>query len=152
MTRGRFVAGWGVVLVLAACLWWGVHPPRTEDAYLRESSSVAERLASHVRTAAMWLDTYAAGDATGAATTVALTETESDAQRDASSYASYQPPGLESTAVRDRVDSLAHQAVTLLSQVRIDARAGRWDAATSHADELDRLAGRLLDVSREARP
>ncbi|HEY0644070.1 MAG TPA: hypothetical protein VGD39_11665 [Nocardioides sp.] len=152
MTRGRFVAGWGVVLVLAACLWWGVHPPRTEDAYLRESSSVAERLASHVRTAAMWLDTYDAGQVTGAATTVALTEAESDAQRDASTYAAYQPPSREQITVRDRLDSLARQATTRLSDVRIDARDGRWSDATSTVDELRHLADQLLDLSREVRP
>lgn len=151
-SRARFTAAWTVVLALAASLWWGIHPPRTEDAYRRESATVSERLASHLRTASIWLDTYDAGNATAAATTVALTETETDAQRDASGLAAYQPPNRATTDLRTRVEDLAQQAVTLLGDVRIDARSGRWTAATDAAGELERLADRLMELSREVRP
>lgn len=150
--RGRFVTPWLAVLVLAASLWWGLHPPRTEDAYRRESASTAELLRSDVETAKLWLEASRAGKVTSAAAEVALAETETAAGRRASSYASYQPPTPASTALRAEVTSLADQVVSMLGEVRVDARAGRWDDAYGATSDLARLSERLRDLQERVAP
>lgn len=151
-TRGRFTVAWGLVLALAASVWWGIHPPRTEEAYRREAVTTTQRLASHLRTAVIWLESYEDGEVTASATTVALTEMESDADRDASGFTSQQPPNRETARLRARVEELAQQAVSLLGEARVDARAGRWVTATDTAEDLSGLSSQLLDLAREERP
>lgn len=81
-----------LVLALGGCMWWGIHPPRTEHAYWRESASTLQLLRSDVETAKLWLTSYAEDKVTSQATKVALTETETDANRRSSSYSPYRPP------------------------------------------------------------
>lgn len=90
--RRRFVVTWVLVLALGGCVWWGIDPPRTQHAYRRESASTLQLLRSDVETAKLWLTSYAEDKVTSPATKVALTETETDANRRSSSYSSYQPP------------------------------------------------------------
>jgi hypothetical protein len=150
--RTRFTAAWLVVLVLSGCLWWGLHPPRTEHSYRQRSASTVALLRSNVETTRLWLAAIDAGRATSNATRVALTETETDANSALTGYSGYQPPDPTTADVRGRVIALGDQVVALLGEIRVDARAGRWEDALGTRDELDSLSRRLTDLQRRVAP
>lgn len=150
--RARFAAAWVAVLVLGGSIWWGIHPPRTEHSYRQESAHSLQLLRSHVETARLWLDSVDAGKATSAAAEVALTETETDAERRAGSYSSYQPPDEAASKIRTRVTSLAARVVATLGEIRVDAQAGRWDEAVAAESDLERLSDQLRDLQRQVAP
>lgn len=150
--RRRFVYAWVLVLGLGGCVWWGIHPPRTEDAYRREAASTLQLLRSDVETANLWLTSHAEDKVTGPATEVALTETEADANARASSFSSYQPPAADLVEVRSQVLTLSDEVVSTLGVIRVDALAGRWNEAVAARTDLERLAGELRDLQRKAAP
>lgn len=150
--RRRFTAAWLTVLVLSGCLWWALHPPRSEDHYRQESADTAELLRSNVETTRLWLDARAADRVTSNAAEVALTETEGDADSTLSGYTAHQPPSQTATELRSEVAAIGDRAVTLLGQIRIDARSGHWDAALAARDDLEVVSRQLADLQRRAAP
>lgn len=92
------------------------------------------------------------GKVTSAATEVALTETETDAVSGLAGYSAYQPPNQAATDVRAEVTATGNRVVALLGEVRIDARAGRWDDASAASDDLVALSQRLHDLQRQIAP
>lgn len=150
--RLRVTSAWVIVVILAGCVWWGIHPPRTEDSYRRESASTLELLRSDVETANLWLESFDHRRVTSAAAEVALTETETDADRRASSYSSYQPPDASLTTVRADVSALADQVVTALGEIRVDVRADRWEQAVAARTDLERLSRQLTRLQRQVAP
>lgn len=150
--RRRFVIAWVLVLALGGCMWWGIHPPRSEHAYRREAASTLQLLRSDVETTQLWLTSHAEDKVTTPATEVALTETETDANARSSSYSSYQPPARDLVEVRSKVLTLADEVVSTLGEIRVDALAGRWDEAVTARTDLERLAGELRDLQREVTP
>ncbi len=148
----RLAAAWVVVLVAAACLWWGIHPPRTEEAYRSESAGTVELLRSHVGTADLWLRSFGDGRVTAPAASVALREAETDADHAASAYASYQPPSAQARELRVRVTALADRVVTELGTIRVAAEAGRWRDAVAARTTLRSLLKELRSLHRELAP
>lgn len=150
--RHRFTAAWLTALVLSGCLWWALHPPRSEDHYRQESADTAELLRSNVETSRLWLEARAADRVTSNAVEVALTETESDADTTLSGYTAYQPPSPTATDLRGDVAAIGDRVVTLLGQIRIDARSGNWNAVLAARDDLEVLSRQLADLQRRAAP
>lgn len=150
--RWRSIGPGLVVVLLGACVWWGVHPPRTEETYRQESAHTVELLRSQVETARIWLEEKDAGKVTTFAVEVALTETETDAESVLSGYAAHQPPGREATRLRGDVTALGDRVVALLGSVRVDARAGRWAEAVAAAEDLAALSRELRVLRRRALP
>jgi hypothetical protein len=150
--RHRFTAAWLTVLVLSGCLWWALHPPRSEDHYRQESADTVELLRSNVETTRIWLDARAVDRTTSNAVEVALTETEGDADRTLSGYTAHQPPSPTTTELRSEVATIGDRVVTLLGQIRVDARSGRWDAALAARDDLEVVSRQLAALQRKAAP
>lgn len=150
--RRRFAVAWVSVLVVAACVWWGIHPPGHESAYRHESAQTLKTLGSQVETARLWVDGLGDGSVTRPAVLVALTETDTDADTRTSSYASLEPPDPESRDVRRRVTSLADEVVAALGELRVAARAGRWHEVLAAEQDLERLGRRLGRLQRSVAP
>ncbi len=150
--RGRFVAAWALVLLVAASVWWGIHPPRDASAYREESTRTVELLRSHVETARLWIEGVRDGKLSRAAASVALTEASADADTQASSYSSLDPNDAASKRIWSRVASMADGVSAALADLRVAARAGRWDDAEAMIPRLDRLSARLATLQRSVAP
>jgi hypothetical protein len=146
--RGRFVVAWVLVLVVAGCVWWGIHPPRDASAYREESTRTVQLLRSHVGTARLWIEGVDEGRLTRTAASVALVEASTDADAEATSYSSLDPGDAASTRVWSRVSSLADEVAAALAEVRVAARAGRWDDVVAVLPKLERLSAGLADLHR----
>lgn len=146
--RGRFVAACVLVLLVAGSVWWGIHPPRDPSAYREESTRTVQLLRSQVETARLWIEGVRDDRVTRTAASVALTEASTDASNQRSSYSSLDPNGTASTHTWSRVSSMADRVAAVLGDVRVAARAGRWDDVVAALPRLDRLSRSLAELQR----
>jgi hypothetical protein len=147
----RRLGATALLFVVAASVWWGVHPPRSTEAYRDRSLSTVETLQSQVATTRLWLRQVADDRVLRTTAAVALEETETDASSQSSTYSAWQPPDSASSRVRSEVTPLADEVVSALGDVRIAAHAGRWSEAVSEAGKLTGLLHRLDRLASELR-
>ncbi|MDQ4054342.1 MAG: hypothetical protein M3237_16785 [Actinomycetota bacterium] len=149
--RRRFIGSWVLVLTVAGCVWWGIHPPRDPHDYREESARTLQMLRSHVETARLWAEGVEDGRVLRTAASVGLTETSTDADAQSSRYSSLVPSDRESTRIWRQVSSLSDEVASRLSDIRLDARVGRWHEVVAALPSLARLSDRLGDLEREVR-
>jgi hypothetical protein len=139
----RFGVAFLLLLVVAGSVWWGIHPPRTEEGYRTHTVMALETLSSQVASTRVWLDAVAHERVLRTTAAVAVEEAETDASSQTSTYAAWQPPDRSSEQVRARVTALGDEVVTALGEVRIAAREGRWSDAVAMRGTLATLEHRL---------
>jgi hypothetical protein len=131
-------------------VWYGIHPPRGEDAYRADASSTAHALYSQVRTTELWIGGVDEGDVTYPAAAVAFREAEADAGAALAAFREYDPPSQPMAGLRARVVDAGNQAVALLGDVRIAAHAGQWDQVVQLGGRLEQVHRRLSALEAEA--
>jgi hypothetical protein len=136
------VAGAIGLLVLGGC----VGPARTTDDYTRKASTSVHDVHSAVETARLGIDAVAGDRTTGPYASVLLGQAEEEASSVQSSFDSVQPPNRDSDRLRDEVDDLLTQAVSVLGDVRIAARRGDNAGVTAQAAALADISQRLRDL------
>jgi hypothetical protein len=134
-------------LLLGGC----VGPARTSEAYLRKASTSVDDVRSAVETARLAVDAAAGDRATEAYLSILLREAEGQATSVQTSFASIQPPNEDADRLREQVDGLLSDAVSLLADLRIGARRGDKAALTGRAPELEALSQRLSDFEESLR-
>jgi outer membrane murein-binding lipoprotein Lpp len=141
--RLRFrVAGVLGLLVLGGC----VGPARTSDDYTRKASTSVHDVRSAVETARLGVDAAAGDRASGPYLSVLLSGAEEQASSVQSTFDSIQPPNQAADRVRDDVDGLLGQAVSVLGDVRIAARRGDTAGITGQGPALADLSRRLGEL------
>lgn len=101
---------------------------------------------SAVETARLGIDAVAGDRTTGPYASVLLGQAEEEASSVQSSFDSVQPPNRDSDRLRDEVDDLLTQAVSVLGDVRIAARRGDNAGVTAQAAALADISQRLRDL------
>jgi hypothetical protein len=130
-----------VVLLCTGC----VGPARTSDDYTRKASTSLHDTRSAVETARLGVDAASGGRATGPYLSVLLGDAEEQASAVQSTFASIQPPNRDADRLRDDVDKLLSEAVSVLADLRIAARRGDTAGITDKGPALDDLNKRLAD-------
>lgn len=128
-------------MLLGGC----VGPARTSQAYSKKASSSLHDTRSAVETARLAVDATAHDRATGPYLSVLLSQAEEQATSVQSTFDSIQPPNGGADRLRDDVDGLLQQAVSVLGDLRIAARRGDRDGITSHGSALADLSKQLED-------
>ena len=136
------VAGALGLLVLGGC----VGPARTTDDYTRKASTSVEDVHSAVETARLGVDAVARDRTTGPYASVLLGQAEKQASSVQSTFDSVQPPNHDADRLRDEVDSVLTEAVSVLGDVRIAARRGDNDGITAQGPALADISKRLSDL------
>jgi hypothetical protein len=136
------VAGALGLLVLGGC----VGPARTTDDYTRKASTSVHDVHSAVETARLGVDAVARDRTTGPYASVLLGQAEEQATSVQSTFDSVQPPNEDADRLRDEVDGLLTQAVSVLGDVRIAARRGDTDGITGQGPALADISKRLSDL------
>jgi hypothetical protein len=136
------VAGALGLLVLGGC----VGPARTTDDYTRKASTSVHDVHSAVETARLGVDAVARDRTTGPYVSVLLGQAEEQATSVQSTFDSVQPPNEDADRLRDEVDGLLTQAVSVLGDVRIAARRGDTDGITGRGPALADISKRLSDL------
>lgn len=133
-------------MVAAVGLSGCVGPARTSEAYTKKASSSVEATISAVETARLAVDATSRDRATGPYLSVLLSSTEEQAGRIQTTFDSIQPPGKASDQLRDEVDGLLTEAVSILGDLRIAARRGDASGMTDKGPALADLSRRLEDL------
>jgi len=150
--RRRLFLGWvALVLTVAGSVWWGIHPPRDTEGYRGESVRTLQMLRSHVETARLWAEGVEDDRVLRTAASVGLTEASTDADMQSSHYSSLDPGDRESDRIWRKVSALADEAASALSDVRVDARVGRWHEVVAALPRLARLSDSLRELELEVR-
>jgi hypothetical protein len=130
-------------LVLAAGCTRVMGPARTAADYEAKAASTADAVLSAVRTAQIAADASSDGRTFAPYSAVALADAEADAEGASAAFASVQPPGRSSDALRDELTALTDEATSTLATLRITARRGQLDRLAREAAPLDAVARRL---------
>jgi hypothetical protein len=136
------VAGAVGLLVLGGC----VGPARTTDDYTRKASTSVHDVHSAVETARLGVDAVAHDRTTGPYASVLLGQAEEQASSVQTTFDSVQPPNERADRLRDEVDVLLTQAVSVLGDVRIAARRGDNAGVTGQGPALVDISKRLSDL------
>jgi hypothetical protein len=138
-TAKKALTALAVAVLCTAC----VGPARTSNDYTRKASTSLHDTRSAVETARLGVDAASAGRATGPYLSVLLADAEEQASAVQSTFASIQPPNRDSDRLRDDVDKLLSEAVSVLADLRIAARRGDTAGITDKGPALDDLNERL---------
>lgn len=139
----RSAIAWLALVVVAGSLWWGVHPPRSPEAYRQRTAMTVQMLHSQVASTRLWLQSVADDEVLRTTAAVAVDEAETGASGQSATFASWQPPDQASLRLRLRVSAVAERVVSALGDVRIAVREGRWPEAVDMDRSLARLQKRL---------
>jgi len=101
---------------------------------------------SAVETARLGVDGVGRSRTTGPYASVLLGHAEEQASSVQSTFDSVQPPNRDADRLRDEVDGLLTQAVSVLGDVRIAARRGDNAGVTAQAAALADISQRLRDL------
>jgi len=132
-----------LAVVVTALLGGCVGPARTSDDYARKASTSIHDCRSAVETARLAVDAATGGRATTAYLSVLLGQAEEEAASIQSTFESIQPPNAAADRLREDVDALLSDAVSLLADLRIAARREDTDDLTSRGPELKDVSDRL---------
>jgi hypothetical protein len=141
----RAIAVFGLVVVIAVLLFFGLHPTsptRTFDDYSLKAKDTAESVLSSVETARLAARVGSEGRAFGPYLSVVLSEADRGVGHAQSVFEGIQPPDRHADAVRRRLSRLVDRASERVSGLRIAARRG-------DIDTLGRRAAPLRRISRE---
>jgi hypothetical protein len=130
------------LLVLGGC----VGPARTSDDYVRKASTSVHDVHSAVETARLGVDGVARDRTTGPYASVLLGQAEEQASSVQSTFDSVQPPNRDSDRLRDEVDGVLTDAVSVLGDVRIAARRGDNAGIAAQGPALADISKRLSDL------
>lgn len=133
-------------MVCAVVLTGCVGPARTTESYTKKASSTVKDTISAVETARLAVDATSRDRATGPYLSVLLSSTEEEASQIQATFDSIQPPGKASDQVRDDVDGLLTEAVSVLGDLRIAARRGDTSGIADKGPALADLSRRLNDL------
>ncbi len=144
---GRLIAIVVLALVVLASLWYVQAPPRTEGDYRERAALTAETLRSQLETTELWVRELERDRVTQQAAAVGVREAEADAVAAASEFGAWDPRG-DTRFVRSRLMSLVSEATEALSEIRVAAEDGRWEALPRLARPLPRLSARFDSFAR----
>jgi hypothetical protein len=113
-------------------------------AYEEDAVNTAETARSAVETALLTVR-IADGKAFPPTVTVLLEEAEDDAEGAQSTFGSVQPPDEPADRLREELDRLLSEAVSVLADLRIAARRSELDSLPSIAEPLTSLSKQLED-------
>ena len=138
---------WVVVAVLLAGACTG--PVRSSPVYESKAGQTAAVAASAVQTALLAVDAAKDGKAYGRYLTQVLVEAEEDAGSAQGTFDGIQPPDDRADELRASLDELLGDATTILADLRIAARRGRFAELPELAKSLPEVAAKL-DAFAEA--
>jgi hypothetical protein len=142
----RVIAVFGLVVVIAVTLFFGLHPvtpARTFDDYSLKAKDTAESVLSSVETARLASRVGSDGRAFGPYVSVLLSEADQGIGSAQSVFESIQPPDRHADVVRARLNRLLNRASDRVSRLRIAARRGEIDTLERRAEPLQAIARRL---------
>ena len=140
MRRSWVVA---VVLLAGAC----TGPVRSSAVYASKAGQTAAVAASAVQTALLAVDAAKGDKAYGRYLTQVLAEAEEDAGSAQGTFDGIQPPDDHADELRASLDDLLDDATTILTDLRIAARRGRFAELPELAKPLPKLAAKLDDFA-----
>lgn len=138
---------WVVAAVLLAGACTG--PVRSSPVYESKAGQTAAVAASAVQTALLAVDAAKDGKAYGRYLTQVLVEAEDDAGSAQGTFDGIQPPDDRADELRASLDELLGDATTILADLRIAARRGRFAELPELAKPLPEVAAKL-DAFAEA--
>ena len=133
-------------MALAAALVSCVGPARTSHSYTKKASHSVQDTRSAVETARLAVDAADQDRATGPYLSVLLGQAEDEAGSVQTTFDSVQPPNEAADRLRDDVDSLLSEAVSVLGDLRIAARRGDTGGITERGPALADLSRRLTEL------
>jgi hypothetical protein len=140
MRRSWVVA---VVLLAGAC----TGPVRSSPVYESKAGQTAAVAASAVQTALLAVDAAKDDKAYGRYLTQVLVEAEEDAGSAQGTFDGIQPPDDRADELRASLDELLSDATTILADLRIAARRGRFAELPELAKPLPEVAAKLDDFA-----
>jgi len=143
LIRGRLAVLGAAVVLLVGCTTHRVGPARTYDDFERKARTTAEDSLSAVETVRLLAEVSASGDAFGPYLSVSVSEQEDTLAGIEGDFASIQPPGPRSDALRDELTPILDAASTHVADVRVAIRRGNLRAADSVAAPLSADADAL---------
>lgn len=146
MTRAhRLVAV--AVLAAAATTSACAGSSRSDDDFRHKAANTAESMQGLIGTVQVAVSAAARDRVPGPYLSVTLAEADDDASSVADQFDSRQPPSADADALRDRLDRLLQQTVSVLDDLRIAVRRGDIDELASIAKPLDELDARLQAIT-----
>jgi hypothetical protein len=133
------------LLALTSC----VGPARSFGSYEGKAGATADDMRAAVETARLAVGVASRGRAFAPYLSVVLAEAEDDASAVEGAFDSIQPPDTRSDRLRGRLDAVLSDAVSILSELRIAARRGKFHLLPRLARPLAGLSGKL-DAFAEA--
>lgn len=147
----RTLAGVTLFALVVFSIWWVQAPPRGSEAYRESAETAIEKLRSRTETARLWVDQLERDRVLRTAVEVSLEEAETGAISALGQFEGYDPPRrLE--PLRTDIAQVGDEVTTVLSDLRIAARQGRWAELPRLAEPLEELSSRLDQLSRRAEP
>lgn len=144
--RARWTAALLAVAALAAC----AGPSRSDDDFKHKAANTAEAMRGLIATANIVSDAAARGDVPGPYASVTLADADDDASAVVESFDSRQPPSGAADKLRDRLDPLLTNVVSVLDDLRIAARRGDLEELADIARPLDQLDAKLQVIEELA--
>jgi hypothetical protein len=142
----RTIAAFGLAVVIAVTLFFGLHPvspARTFDDYSLKAKDTAESVLSSVETARIAARVGSDGRAFGPYVSVVLSEADQGIGSAQSVFEGIQPPDSHADVVRARLTRLLNRASDRVSRLRIAARRGEIDTLERRAEPLQAIARQL---------
>jgi hypothetical protein len=136
---------WVVAVVLLAGACSG--PVRSSPVYESKAGQTAAVAASAVQTALLAVDAAKDDKAYGRYLTQVLVEAEEDAGSAQGTFDGIQPPDDRADELRASLDELLSDATTILADLRIAARRGRFAELPELAKPLPEVAAKLDDFA-----
>jgi hypothetical protein len=140
MRRSWVVAA---MLLVGAC----TGPVRSPPVYESKAGQTAAVAASAVQTALLAVDAAKDDKAYGRYLTQVLVEAEEDAGSAQGTFDGIQPPDDRADELRASLDDLLNDATTILADLRIAARRGRFAELPELAKPLPEVAAKLDDFA-----
>lgn len=109
---------------------------RGETDYQKKAVATTEHVRSSVRTVQLAVQAASEGDAFGPFLARVISQAEDDASSALNGFDTIQPPSEAADQLRDDVDQIASDAITLLSDARIAIRRGDIESLTNLAQFL----------------
>ncbi|MGH2814810.1 MAG: hypothetical protein ACRDLC_06585, partial [Actinomycetota bacterium] len=122
-------------------------PVRSSPVYESKAGQTAEVAASAVQTALLAVDAAKDDKAYGRYLTQVLVEAEEDAGSAQGTFDAIQPPDDRADELRASLDDLLSDATTILADLRIAARRGRFAELPELARPLPEVAAKLDDFA-----